>query len=72
MAKKSLKLPDNSPERYYNLGILYSHKGDFKDSQDCFELALGFSPDYKDVKKAAIVYIERKSFNPEHIDFKTF
>jgi len=71
MAEKFFnKLPDNSPERYYNLGILYSHKGELKDSQDCFELALELSPGYKDLKtKLAMIYIERKSFNPDHINF---
>ncbi len=64
------KLPDNSPERYYNLGILYTHKGKLKDSQDCFELAIEISPGYKDLKaKLAMIYIERKSFNPAHINF---
>ena len=68
--KEFLKLPSDSPQRYYNLGLLFFTKGEFKDSQDCFEMVLELDPDYKDVRdRLALTYLERKSYNPKDIAF---
>ncbi len=51
---------NNSPEIYYNLGVLYEKKGNFKQAEKNYKLAIDFLPnEYKYNYNIAVLYFNR-------------